>query len=61
MGTSVCDYSQRLISRDNRLHRLIRSLLAVLGLVVAALRRGGGGGGSFGFHPALQTETLVTF
>ena len=48
MGTSVCDYSLRLTSRDNRLHRLIRSLLAVLGLVVAVLRRGGGGGGLLG-------------
>ena len=59
MGTSVCDYS--LTSGANRLHCLIRSLLAVLGLIVAVLRQEGGGGGSFGFHPALQTETLVTF
>ena len=38
MGTSVCDYS--LTAGANRLRRLIRSLLAVLGLVVAVLRRG---------------------
>ena len=43
MGTSVCDYS--LTSGANRLHCLIRSLLAVLGLVVAVLRQEGGGGG----------------